>query len=87
MKTDAISKAQKIIEKLSQKSEMDESQIGKNQEELDKLKKELSFKQQRIKDMSIQLDEVHRKQQQNVFQMNDTLNRELQELKGAIKDY
>jgi uncharacterized coiled-coil DUF342 family protein len=50
-KSDAITKAQKIIEKLSAKTDIDDAMITRTQQECERLKKEVQTKQARIREL------------------------------------
>ena len=69
MKGDVIAKAQKIIERISGKSESDENVLKRLNEENDRRKKEVGDKQKVISMLNDQLSQVSAKQNHDHTQM------------------
>lgn len=87
MKTDVISKAQKIIERLTHKSADDENVLKRINDEKEDHKRELGEKAKSIQLMSDQLAEAKNKQTHDRTLMQETMTRELEEVRSAVRDY
>ena len=73
MKSEVISKAQKIIQRLTGKSESDENVLKRLNEENDQHKQELSEKQKVIQMLNEQLGQVSAKQSHDHVLMQETM--------------
>ena len=87
MKSEVITKAQKIIERLTVKSEADERVMKRLQEENDGHKREALEKQRAIQTMNDQLKEVSAKQTHDHTMMHQTMTKELEEVRHAVREY
>lgn len=87
VKTDAINKAQQIIEQFTEKGDQDESQIQELSVEIDRAQKEVTRKHKELHEVKQQLHVLSQKQQEKDAKLNEHLNTELQELKEALKAY
>ena len=82
-----IAKAQKIIEKLTVKSDSDERVMKRLSDECDGYKREIGEKQRAIKDLSEQLKEVSAKNSHDHTLMQQTMSKELEEVRNAVQEY
>ena len=87
LKGDVISKAQVIIQKLTSKSEQDDTIMSKLNDENNNLKADSSQKQKTINDLHNQLDEIRNKQSVAATQMNDYMGKELDEMRQSLREY
>ena len=87
IKGDVITKAQAIIQKLTTKSEQDESIMEKLSGEVGDLRQEVSSKQRAISDLHSQLEEIRNKQSVAATQMNDYMGKELDEMRQSLREY
>ena len=87
MKSDVITKAQKIIERMTQKSESDEKILKRLNEEKEDCKREIGEKTKSIQQLSDQLNEARTKQSHEKSMMRETMTRELEEVRSAVRDY
>ena len=87
MKSEVINKAQKIIERLTIKSNADERVLKRLQEENDGHKREANEKQRAIQTMNDQLKEVSAKQTHDHTMMHQTMTKELEEVRHAVREY
>ena len=87
IKAEAISKAQKIIERLNHKSGSDDGVVKQAYEQSEQLKKEVSEKQKVIQGLHQQLEEAKQKTLFNQTQIGESMNQELSELRKTFKEY
>lgn len=87
MKAEVISKAQKIIERLTAKSESDENILRRLNEENDGHKRDLSEKQKYVKMLNEQLRQVTAKQNHDHVMMRETMTKELEDVRNAVREY
>ena len=87
MKTEVISKAQKIIERLTSKSESDDNVMKRLNEENESHKREINEKQKVVQMLNEQLNQVQAKQSHNQVVMQDTMAKELEDVRNAVREY
>ena len=87
MKTEVISKAQKIIERLTSKSESDDNVMKRMNEENESHKREINEKQKVVQMLNEQLGQVQAKQSHNRVVMQDTMAKELEDVRNAVHEY
>ena len=87
MKTEVISKAQKIIERLTSKSESDDNVMKRMNEENESHKREINEKQKVVQMLNEQLGQVQAKQSHNQVVMQDTMAKELEDVRNAVREY
>mmetsp|Transcript_46029 Transcript_46029/g.60980 ORF Transcript_46029/g.60980 Transcript_46029/m.60980 type:complete len:119 (+) Transcript_46029:329-685(+) len=87
MKGEVISKAQKIIERLTQKSESDDKVLKRINDEKEDQKRDLLEKNKSISQLTEQLNEVKNRQSHDKNRMEETMSRELEEVRNAVREY
>ena len=87
VKTDAISKAQQIIQKFSEKSDQDDNAINALGQDKTRLKNEINLHKKSIAELQQQLKDVGEKVQDDQAQLNEHLQKELTELREALRSY
>lgn len=87
LKGDVITKAQKIIERLSQKSDQDEMLMRTLNEEKESLRKSHNEVERQCKGLRLQLTEVQNTQVTQSRKMGEAMGKELNEVREALREY